>query len=136
MSNKELPKVLMKLLDSLNSECQLSSWNIHSKENFTQVSIRFSMAAIAEDTEIKFKRVKPSRMKRDRERAHQRSKSDSGFPLHSYSDTAIGGFDNNNTMKQTTIEQYERSVLDPMSAVFELMHSIRSIGDEKCSLSP
>ena len=68
MSTSDLPKTLVVLLDTLNSEYGLSSWNSRSGQDYTTVQIRFDHAAITgpNTTEaVKYKRVPQSRIERD-----------------------------------------------------------------------
>ena len=70
MSLKELPKVLVTLLDSVSSEYELSSWYTRGGSDYTTISLRFDHAAMMENTveTAKYKRVSKRHMHRDRDR--------------------------------------------------------------------
>ena len=60
--------MLESLLVNILDKYQVSSWNIRGGNVFSEVTIRFNMAAATDDT-VKYRKVPPSRMTRDRQRA-------------------------------------------------------------------
>ena len=69
-----LPFILEKTLGQMIDDELLQSWTIHGKDNFTVVTIRFNMEATEDNTkDIRYKKAKPSQIKRDRERAERRT---------------------------------------------------------------
>ena len=72
MSLNGLPLVLETLLAKLLQDMPLISWNINGKSTSTNVILRFGMATNTTDIEglqVKYKRVKPSQLARDKARA-------------------------------------------------------------------
>ena len=67
-----LPFILEKTLAQLIDDDQLQSWNIHGKDKFTVVTLRFNMdGTLDNDMDVKYKKAKPSQLKRDQKRASQ-----------------------------------------------------------------
>ena len=64
-----LPLVLETLLDKLVCDFGLQSWSMFGKTDCTQVSLRFSIEAMTGERDIKYKRARPSQVKRDMDRA-------------------------------------------------------------------
>ena len=70
--DKGLPKQLEIILDGLIHECLLSSWSLHGNTNMTTLTIRFrsdTEAITQDETSVKYKRIAPSQLKRDSNRA-------------------------------------------------------------------
>ena len=73
-----LPKQLRINLEVLFTECMLNSWTINSNENLSTVVIRFKNSSTDDygakpkdsATFIKYKRVPPSQLERDMNRAN------------------------------------------------------------------
>ena len=80
--DKLMPKTLVLAMESLFSENELKSWSISSGKFFSQVTIRFTPGFgqdDAMDTEIKhskYKKMSPSQVKRDIQRASDRLKDE------------------------------------------------------------
>ena len=69
MALDSLPYILENTMMTLLEQEVLQSWNINGKENQTVVTLRFSKQGMVDNVmDIKYKRVAPSQMKRDRER--------------------------------------------------------------------
>ena len=72
-----LPMVLENSLDSILSSNTITSWNIKGGPKFTQVTMRFNVAAILPgDIDQQYRRTSPSRQARDRKRANERQSTD------------------------------------------------------------
>ena len=68
MSLQGLPHMLQSLLANILDNHQVSSWNIRGGNVFSEVTIRFNMAAASDDI-VKYRKVPPSRLTRDMQRA-------------------------------------------------------------------
>ena len=71
MDINRLPKVLVQTLDTLLSDSGLSTWSIKGGNFYTQIILRFDMAAMpgTGTTESVYRRVSDRRLQRDRDRA-------------------------------------------------------------------
>ena len=66
-----LPSILEVSMEQMLDTYNITSWSIRSGNKFSEVSIRFNMTADVH-TETKYRKVPPSRLTRDRERAASR----------------------------------------------------------------
>lgn len=66
-----LPSILEVSMEQMLDTYNITSWSIRSGNKFSEVSIRFNMTADV-DTETKYRKVPPSRLIRDRDRAASR----------------------------------------------------------------
>ena len=74
MIDKKLPDILVITLEKLLDERILSSWNITGGHIYTQITLRFSNSGQADDeNDVKYRRISPSQLKRDRLRAMKAS---------------------------------------------------------------
>ena len=113
MSLEGMPLVLENSLDMLLKENVLSSWQIRSGDQYTQVTMRFSNTAILPtDKDIVYRRAPPSQIARDRKRAASRLQS------------------NDNEGNDPTNNQYERKleVLFPTEQIESLQPSMDRSG--------
>ena len=68
-----IPLILVNNLDMLFKENQLSSWQVRSGQQYTQVTIRFNnMEARPAEGEVIYRRASPSQIARDRQRTASR----------------------------------------------------------------
>ena len=65
-----LPKILEVTLEALLKDISMSSWQIRSGKDCTQVTLRFSMSAMTVEAVVDshYKKMTPSQMSRDRSR--------------------------------------------------------------------
>ena len=74
MSTVNLPVALKSAQQSLSAQCQLSSWDVRGKGNFTTVVVRFTADTTTSveqppAREVNFRRKSPSELRRDQQRA-------------------------------------------------------------------
>ena len=103
MSVIGLPKTLVLSLNSILDGNLVSSWNIKANSNGTQVWIRFNSEKNSDNldtSDITYRKVPPTKVQRDRERARQRSeKGQLDAPLPSLDNSSSTIDDGLNTTK-------------------------------------
>jgi hypothetical protein len=62
------PNVLEVFFNEAIHEYGITSWNIRSREHFTEIVMRFNMSSVP-GANLKYRKVPPSRLARDRVRA-------------------------------------------------------------------
>ena len=67
-----LPHALEIVLEQFLMVESIQSWNIHGKDDCTVVTMRFSVQQSYRQEDAKYRRVKPSELRRDNERAAER----------------------------------------------------------------
>ena len=110
-----LPKTLEIALKNLLEEHNLSGWSIHGSQKITTLVLRFNMEDHIQNQDIKYKRVSPSQLNRDKDRYQQKNPNTedtsiqtvektsedlqpttSDFQINEEMDTATTKFNNNN----------------------------------------
>ena len=133
-----LPKTLVISLNSILSDNSVSSWNIKANSSGTQVWLRFNGNNNSKQMDMldtTYRKVPPSKVNRDRERAKQRSERINDDSLDNSNSRTIDEVLNNPTpvfnINQPTTSDQSREISDshnsdPIDSGSNIAHHTRS----------
>ena len=136
-----LPLVLENALIEVMDTSVISSWTLRGGDDFSQVTIRFKMAASsAKQAQVKYRKEPPSRTRRDMKRAQRNKDNTSMIPNMHYVDRNSPGdsYQNVNIADDTTVNLSTAGIsLSPMQNTFPTLSPVAQVDgplDSACGL--